>query len=228
MLQSFSALPLSLLLLRRKITIPIPIPIPIPCGRRRPPLLAVVISDEESELEGLLLVEPRIAERGVVGGEVVVVGAAAAARALGHGVAGELEVHAAEVGAALGVDGEGLAQLAQDVAEAPRLGAVGRRPRVPVHGVALPDHDRARELAALYRRDVRREERPHPRRPVPRDQRHLARLARRVQRPEEPQQVRRRRRRPHFHPDRVRDPPEELHVRAVQLSGPVPDPEEVR
>ena len=102
-----------------------------------------MVGDEEGQLEGLLLVEARVAEAGVVGGQVVLVEALAAAEALGDGVAGELEVDAAEVAPLLVVDAQGLLELGVDVVEAAGLDAGVGGEGVAVHGVALPDHGAA-------------------------------------------------------------------------------------
>ena len=60
--------------------------------------------EQERELESLLLVEARVAVRGVVEAQVLFDGARASADALRNGLAGELEVHTAQVGAMLAVD----------------------------------------------------------------------------------------------------------------------------
>ena len=62
-----------------------------------------------------------------------------AAEALGDVVAGELDVHAAGVGAERGVHLEEAADLVHDVVEVPRLVAVGALGGVAVHRVAGPD-----------------------------------------------------------------------------------------
>ena len=76
-----------------------------------------------------------------------------ATHALGDSLAGQLEMHTAEVRVHGAVDLQGLLQLGQDVAEAAGLddgrGAVavgggdGSVAAVAVHGVALPDDDMA-------------------------------------------------------------------------------------
>src|SRR5690349_4680559 len=81
---------------------------------RRPPLAPVVIRNQESQLEGLLLIQPRVAEAGVVGRQVALGEVLAAAEALRDGVARELEVDAAEVAALLLVDAQRLLQLLED------------------------------------------------------------------------------------------------------------------
>ena len=82
---------------------------------------AIVSGDQKGKFEGLFLVEAWIAVGSVVGRQVVICEALAAASALGDGLAGQLEVHAAEVGSVGGVDGERLRQFAEDGAEAARL-----------------------------------------------------------------------------------------------------------
>ena len=60
-------------------------------------LLTIEASDQKGELEGLLFVESRVAEGGVVQAQVLLGQALCAADALGDGLAGQFEVHAAEV-----------------------------------------------------------------------------------------------------------------------------------
>ncbi|RBQ74745.1 hypothetical protein VDGD_21377 [Verticillium dahliae] len=121
-----------------------------------PPLLAVVIRNQEGQLQRLLLVQSRVAEARVVGRQIVLVEVLAAAEALGHGVARELEMHAAEEAALLLVDLQRLLQLLENVAKLARLDAAARRLRVAVHGIALPD-DALPVLAVLDGADVRRQ-----------------------------------------------------------------------
>lgn len=191
------------------------------------PLIEVVVRNEESHLEGLLLIEARVAVAGVVGGQVLLVEPLAAAHALGDGVAGELEVHAAQVAALLLVDGEGLLQLAEDVVEAARLDAAADGARVAVHGVALPD-DGAAVLAALDGANVRGEELAHLGGAVARDEGHLADLAGRVNGAQQLEQVRDGRRGADLDADGVGDAAEELDVRVVNLARAVADPDEMR
>lgn len=78
-------------------------------------LLRKVISNQERQLKRLLLVQPRVAEGGIVGRQVILDQALAPAEALRHGVAGQLEVQPAEVAALLLVDAQGVLQLGVDV-----------------------------------------------------------------------------------------------------------------
>src|SRR6478752_5974201 len=57
------------------------------------------LGDQEGQLEALLVVEPRVADRLVAGGQRRVVDVLGAAEALGHVVAGQLDVQAARHGA---------------------------------------------------------------------------------------------------------------------------------
>ncbi len=76
------------------------------------------------------------------------------AEALGHVVAGQLDVHPARPGPDLAVGTEEAAELADDVVEAPRLVTAVGGEGVAVHRVADP-HDRVALVAD--RREQRRE-----------------------------------------------------------------------
>lgn len=193
---------------------------------RNLPLIPVVVRNQEGQLQRLLLVQPRVAEARVVGGQVVLVEADAAAHALCDGVAGQLEVDAAQVAALLLVDAQRLLQLAEDVAEAPGLDAGGRAPRVAVHRVALPHHAPL-VLRVLDRADVRGKQRSHARGAVACYQGYLARLAGGVEGAQELEEVLCWRGGADLDADRVRYPPEELDVPALDLPRAVADPEEV-
>ena len=73
-------------------------------------------------------------------GQVEVLDALGAAEALGDVLAGQLDVHAAGVGAQPAVHLEVAEHLVDDPVEVPGLVAVGRLVGVAVHRVALPDH----------------------------------------------------------------------------------------
>ncbi len=96
--------------------------------------------DQEGKLEGLFVVEARIYLGFVGAGQILFGLAARAAKALGDVLAGQLDVHAAEEGAVLAVDLEGLAQLGEDRLEAAGLEAAAGLLAVAVHGVAGPEH----------------------------------------------------------------------------------------
>lgn len=183
--------------------------------------------DEEGQLEGLLLVEPGVAEAGVVGGQVVLVEPLAAAEALGDGVAGELEVDAAEVAPLLVVDAQGLLELRVDVVEAAGLDAGVGGEGVAVHGVALPDHGAA-VLGVLDGADVLGQEVADAGGAVAGYEGDLTRLAGRVEGAEEGEDVGGWGRGADFYADGVGDAAEELDVGVVDLARAVADPEEVR
>ena len=92
----------------------------------------------------LPVVQSRVARARVVLVEVVDRDAGRAADALGHVLAGHLEVNAAERRAAPVVDVEGELDLAQDVVEVARLQARWSDLGVAVHRVADPEHRCAR------------------------------------------------------------------------------------
>ena len=91
----------------------------IPC------ILAIMPRNQKRQLERLLLIQPGIAVGRVIGVQILIVQALAAARALGDRVARELEVHAAQEGAVLLVDLERGGELREDVVEGARLDACG-------------------------------------------------------------------------------------------------------
>ena len=112
---------------------------------------------EEGQLQRLLLVQPRIAEGGVVQAQIVVDKPFASPRAFCDGIARELQMHATQERAVLFVNPERRRQLGEDAAEGSRLDACRRAPGVsverlacmssagpddlPVHGIALPDNN---------------------------------------------------------------------------------------
>ncbi len=96
------------------------------------------LGDEEGQLQALLVVQPRVADRLVPRGEGGVVDLLGAAQALGDVVAGELDVQAARHRAQRAVHLEEAADLVDDVVEPAGLVAAGRLERVAVHGIADP------------------------------------------------------------------------------------------
>ena len=120
------------------------------------------IGNAHRELERLLVVEARI-DRGLYARSRSSFGEAArAADALGDVLAGELDVHAAEPRAELGVQLEALLELADDLVEPARLDPLRRRLGVAVHRIADPQHAcgpsraRPRRAAAACPRPCRR------------------------------------------------------------------------
>src|SRR5580698_5817180 len=119
----------------------------------RPPALTA-LSDQHSQLERLLVVQPRIYGRPVSPLQVCVGKATGAPRALGNVLAGELDMHAAEVRPHFRVDPECQVELFEDVLKPPRLQPTHRGLGIPMHGIADPQH----RLAGLpYRLDRARE-----------------------------------------------------------------------
>src|SRR4051812_2237998 len=103
---------------------------------RSPP--AQHLRDEEGDLQCLLVVQPRVAQRLVAGGEVGLVDVLRAAEALGHVVPGQLQVQAARDGPEGLVHLEEALYLVEDVPEAAGLVAGRGLERVAVHGIADP------------------------------------------------------------------------------------------
>src|SRR6185437_14789693 len=97
------------------------------------------LGDEHGELQGLLVVQARIDRRAVGPGEVRIREATRAARAFRDVIPGQLDVHATEVRAHLGMNAKGGIELMQDVLEAARLQASGAGLGVAVHGIADPE-----------------------------------------------------------------------------------------
>lgn len=189
-------------------------------------LPGVMVGHQKGQLESLLLVQPRVAERRVVCRKVVLVEPLAAAQALGDGIARELEVDAAEVAALLLVDAERLLELAVDVVEAAGLDARWGGEGVAVHGVALPD-DAAAVLGVLDGADVRGEQVGDLAGAVAGDEGDLAGLAGGVEGAQQSEEVLGGRGRADLDADRVGDAAEELDVGVVELARAVADPDEV-
>src|SRR5690606_41823476 len=97
---------------------------------------------------------PRVTGGTVPVARILVRDRAQAARALGHVLAGHLEMNAAGDGAFRRVDGEELPDLAQHPVEGPGFVARARLDRVAVHRVAGPDHP---PPLALHRTDEPRQ-----------------------------------------------------------------------
>lgn len=95
-------------------------------------------SDQKGQLEGLFLVEAGITVRGIVEAQVLLHGSRATADALGDGLAGELEVHTAQVSAMLAVDAQRRRHLGQNARKVSRLDAGGRALRVAAKRSAQP------------------------------------------------------------------------------------------
>jgi hypothetical protein len=147
-----------------------------------------------------------------------------AAEALGHVVAGELDVDPARDGALGPVDGEEGAQLGHDVVEAARLVPVRGGEGVAVHRVAGP-HDRV--AGRPDRPDERGQERLDLAGAEPGDQGEPPRLAGRVQRGAQLHDLLGGGRRAELEPDRVVHAREEGDVGAVGLAGALPHPQHV-
>src|SRR5271163_470425 len=103
-------------------------------------LLLERLGDQEGELDRLGTVQPRIAAGVVASGEVDLADRLRAAGAFGDVLAGQLEMHAAGIGALGAVDLEEALELGQDAVELAGLVAGGRLDRVAVHRVGRP-HD---------------------------------------------------------------------------------------
>src|SRR4051812_16875872 len=114
------------------------------CGRHRLDLAGALLleqlGDQEGHIDGLLGVEPGIADRVVAVVEVLIGDRAGAAETLGDVLTGHLQMDAAGMGALGGVDREERLHLGQDAVERPRLVARRRGDGVAVHGIARPDH----------------------------------------------------------------------------------------
>ena len=186
--------------------------------------LCAASRDEERELQRLDPVEARVADRLVAVGEPGLAEQLAAADALGDVVAGELDVDPTRPGAERAVDVEEALHLLDHVVEVAGLVARGGLERVAVHGVAHPRdlHAGGGDLLDQVREPV-----ADPTRPEPGDERQPARLVVGVEPVGERQRVVGRRGRAELDADRVLDVAQQLDVRAVELTGPFADPDEV-
>ena len=193
---------------------------------RQLPLVAVHLGDHERQVERLAAVQPRVAGRLVALVQVGLDDLVAAADALGHVVAGELDVDAARVGAERAVDLEEARppRRARRRAggscgrSAPRTccRASGRRSTRPGSRGAVTAStsggSASRTLSAPIR--VMNVSRPGSR----------SGLSRSIS----ASSIVRRGRRAELDADRVADAAEELDVRAVEIPGALADPEQVR
>src|SRR5918995_5821302 len=107
-------------------------------GFRASLLTAIERGDHEGEVQRLAAIEPGVARRFVAVVQIVLDYLVAPADALGHVVAGELDVDAPRMGAEHAVHLEEAGDLVEDVVQPPGLVSVGRLERVAVHRVADP------------------------------------------------------------------------------------------
>src|ERR1700722_20262437 len=190
----------------------------------RPPALAT-LRNQHGQLERLLVVQPRIDGRPVCPLQVPIGKATGAPRALGDVLAGELDMHTAEVGPHFRVDPERQVQLFEDVLKPPRLQPTHRGLGIAVHGIADPQH----RLAGLpYRLDRARQGGLDVLRPEPVNESQTPRLILRIECRHQPLQPRRIHRRADFHADRVGNTAEVFDVRAIELRGAHSDPRHMR
>ncbi|MCY1242298.1 hypothetical protein D9M72_552500 [compost metagenome] len=134
-------------------------------------------------------------------------------------------MQAARNGAQRVVHLEEAAHFVDDVIEVAGFVTVGRRDRVPVHGIGDPE-----DLCA-GRRDLfddGGELLPDVPGAHPGDEGQAARFAVRIQLVDEPQGIVARSGGPQLDSDRVADPGQEVHVGVVQFAGAFADPEEMR
>src|SRR5215207_401278 len=101
-------------------------------------LAAIQRGDHEGEVQRLAAIEPGVARRFVAVVQIVLDYLVAPADALGHVVAGELDVDAPRMGAEPAVHLEEAGDLVEDVVQPAGLVSVGRLERVAVHRVADP------------------------------------------------------------------------------------------
>lgn len=101
--------------------------------------LSLTSSDQECQLQRLLLIQSRIAESLVPLAQVFILQTLAATRALRDSITCQLEMHATEEATTLLMDAEGRRKLAENGFERSCLDASRRAPGVAVHGIALPD-----------------------------------------------------------------------------------------
>lgn len=186
--------------------------------------VAVESRDQKGKLQRLLLVQARVTERRVPLAQPLLGQPARAADTLRDGLAGELEVHAAEEGLRGAVDLERLPQLGEDVAEVPCFHARGGGLRVAVHGVALPDGEVA---GALDGGDVGGEVLADLAGAVAGNQGYLADFAVGVDDVEEADELVGGHAGADLDADGVGDAAEEFDVGTVELACAVADPEEV-
>ncbi|QTK78540.1 hypothetical protein AT6N2_C0675 [Agrobacterium tumefaciens] len=148
---------------------------------------------------------------------------ARATRALGHVLAGHLDVDAARMRALGAMDLEEAFDFRQDALERARL-VVVERDRVAMHGIAGP-YDLAAFL--FHRTDELRQAVCHLVVAETADQGQTASLVRRVQRIDQLDQIVGRQRRTTLQADRVLDAAEIFDMRMVELTRAVADPDHV-
>ena len=98
------------------------------------------LGNQHGELERLLMIQARIYARAVGTLQVLVSKPARTSGALGDVLAGELDVHPAQVRAHVSVNTEREIELLEDILETPRLDSTGSGLGVAVHGIAHPQH----------------------------------------------------------------------------------------
>ena len=156
------------------------------------------LGQQEREIDRLLGIEPRIADRVIAVVEIGFRDGAGAAGAFGDVLPGHLQMHAAGIGAFGLMHFEEAAHLLQDQVERPGLVAGRRGDGVAVHRVARPQHDPA---LALHRAHQRRQMLADLFGAEAADQRQTARLVVRIENVDQPQQIVRLERRPAFQAD---------------------------
>src|SRR5690625_1373339 len=110
------------------------------------PQAAVLADYAHGKLQRLFIVEPWI-NRGLVGtAQATFIQRAGTTGALGHVLAGQLQVDTAKMRAAGGMHIKRLLNLPNHVGKAPRLDSIAGGFGVAVHGVAHPQNGRARGL----------------------------------------------------------------------------------
>ncbi|MBG9885452.1 hypothetical protein ABE10_02390, partial [Bacillus toyonensis] len=197
-----------------------------PLSRRRSgSALLQLLGDEKGQLEALHVVEPGIAEGLVPRGQTRLVDLLRPAQALGDVIAGELHVDAARERAHGAMRLEEPAHLVHHVIEATGFVSGGRGDAVPMHRIGHPERKSAGVAHRLQQRwqSVANLPRSHTR-----DEGEPTGLAFRIELVDQSERRLRRGGRAELDADRVADLREVVHVRAVQLTSALPDPEEVR
>lgn len=185
---------------------------------------AKMARDQKGQLERLFLVQAGVAVARVVEAEVLVPETFAAAHAFRDGLAGEFQVHPAQLATLLLVDMERLRKLVEYRAELARLVTRRRAARVAVHGIALPDRP---VPARFHGTDVQAQERGDLMLAVARDERYLARRPARVDEVQEGDEFVRSESRAHLYANGVFDTTDIFDMCAAEVSCTVADPEEV-
>src|ERR1039458_8966455 len=124
-------------------------------------VLAVVLGDEERQVEGLAPVEARVAGGLVAVLQVALGEVVPAAGAFGDVVPGEFEVDATGMGAQGAVDFEEAGDFGEDVVEVTGLLAAGGYGCVGVHRIAYPGDPGAASGDLLHGRRQRISDLPH-------------------------------------------------------------------